>query len=313
MNLFFKTIISVIVAVLILPSCGMAQMNVISNIEESFEGIEEIIVKGGALEVNYEGSDKENEVFLNAYLESNRSNGLEIIYKVEGKRLRVELRRESSGGWGNIQTKGFISLTGPENMKLDISNSSGTMFISNVASDKIDLSISSGKIEARQLSSDRINLTASSGKLDIEDINGHLICKVSSGSSNITDVSGDVTVEASSGSYHIAEVDGTVNASLSSGSITLETIHELGNLRVSSGRIKATQAGLGDQTRFNGSSGSFTVQTDHDLEDYNFELSSSSGSLEVGNTKTRKKLNIDNRSDKTVEGSISSGRISIQN
>lgn len=297
---------------MILPSCGMSQMHVVSDIEETFDGIEEIVIKGGALEVTYEGSDQASDVFLNAYLESNRENGLEIIYKVEGKRLRVELRRGNSNGWGNFKSKGFISLTGPENMKLQVNNSSGPMFISNVKSDKIDLSISSGRIEARQLSSDRINLTASSGKLEIEGINGHLIGKISSGRGNISKVNGDVSVEASSGSYHISEVDGTVNGSLSSGSITLEEIGELGSLTVSSGRIKAAHAGLGENTRFNGSSGSFVVQTDSNLDDYNFDLSSSSGGLEVGDTKTRKNLNINNRSNITVSGSISSGRISIQ-
>lgn len=312
MNRYFSLFISSALLVFILPSCGMAQMNVVSNIEENFEGIEEILVKGGSLEVNYEGSNQENDVFLNAYLESNRSDGIKIMYKVEGNRLRVELKRES-GGWGNIKTKGFISLTGPENMQLDISNSSGTMFISNVHSDKIDLGISSGKIEARSLSSDEINIHASSGKLVLEDLSGHLKCKISSGNGKISGVEGDVTVEASSGSYMISEVEGLINASLSSGNLELEDIGELGNLRVSSGRIEARNSGLGNHTRFNGSSGSFTVQTEQNLEDLNFELSSSSGSLEVGNTKTRKKLSLNNDAEHTVTGSISSGRISIKN
>src|SRR5690606_3146275 len=115
-------------------------------------------------------------------------------------------------------------------------------------------------------------------------------------------VEGDVSVEGSSGSYNISDVEGTVNGSLSSGSIVLEDIGELGSLTVSSGQIEATHAGLGSNTRLRGSSGSFTVQTDDDLEDYNFELSASSGGLEVGDTKTNKNLNIDNGSDITVTG-----------
>src|SRR5680860_1397559 len=101
-------------------------MDVISNIEEHIAGIEEIVVNGGALEVSYEGSNQANDVFLNAYLESNRREH-EITYKVEGKILRVSLTGKGSRGWGNTQLKGFISLTGPENMNLDINNSSGPM------------------------------------------------------------------------------------------------------------------------------------------------------------------------------------------
>jgi len=312
MNLLSKMTCATLLALLILPSCGMAQLQVVSDIEETFEGIEEIIVHGGSLEVTYEGGDKD-EVFLNAYLESNNKSGQEIIYKVEGRRLRVEYRREGSGGWGNLKTKGFISLTGPENIKIGVSNSSGSMFISNVISDNIDLKISSGKIEANNLSADMIRLTGSSGRFDVNNINGNVDCKTSSGGGKIAGVSGNVSVVASSGSYEISDVEGVVNGSLSSGNITLADIGELGKLSLSSGRVEATNAGLGENTRFSGSSGSFTIQTDDDLEDFNYDLSASSGGLEVGNTKTGKKLNIDNGSRMTVSGTISSGRISIQN
>lgn len=294
-------------------SCGVAQTQELVNIEETFEGIEEIVVKGGALEVTYEGSDQATDVFLSAYLETNKRTDREITYRKNGKRLIVELRQNNSVGWGNNQAKGFISLVGPEDMELEVSNSSGQMFISHVASDKIDLKISSGKIEARNLSSDQINLTASSGRIDIEGIRGNLICQISSGSGVISKVHGDVSVTGSSGSYRISEVEGTVNGTLSSGRISLTDVGALGNLSVSSGKIEATESSLGKETRFSGSSGSFVIQTNSNLGDYNYDLSSSSGGLEVGNTKTSKRLQIDNGSAVTVSGSVSSGKISIQN
>ena len=312
MNQLYK-IIPAIVVILSFSSCGIAQTEVVSNVEETFEGIKEIVVKGGALEVTYEGVDQATEVFLSGYLESNKRNGQEIIYRVNGNRLNVELRQNSSGGWGNMQTKGFISLTGPEDIELEVTNSSGQMFISNVVSDKINLKISSGNIEVRNLSSDQINVTASSGRMDIEGIRGNLNCKVSSGRSTISKVYGDVSVVASSGSYHISEVEGTVNGSLSSGRISLAEVGALGNLSVSSGRIEATESSLGKDTRFSGSSGSFMIQTNSNLEDYNYDLSSSSGGLEVGKISTQKALSIDNGSPITISGSISSGKISIQN
>lgn len=311
MSTMYKMIVGALLAFLALATEGSAQQ-IISDIEETFTGIEEVVVHGASLEVSYEGSDRQ-ELFLSAYLESSRKEGHEITYKIEGKRLRVEVMRESASGWGNAKTKGFISLVGPEDMKLEITNSSGKMFISNVSSEKIDLKASSGKIEARNLSSDQIRLTASSGNMDIENIDGNVECKASSGGGRVCRVSGDVSVVASSGSYEISEVEGKVDGSLSSGNISLDRIGELGNLTVSSGRIKATTAGLGEHTRFSGTSGSFTIQTDDQLGDFNFDLSASSGSLEVGNTKTGKKLNIDNGSSITVSGAISSGKISIQN
>lgn len=307
----YKMILATLMACLILPTDGSAQ-HIISDIEETFTDIEEVVVYGAFLEVSYEGGNKE-ELFLSAYLESNRKDGHEIIYKIEGNRLSVEVKREGSSSWGNVKAKGFISMVGPEDMKMEITSSSGKMFISNVSSEKIDLKASSGKMEARNLSSDRIRLTSSSGRMDIENINGNVECKASSGGGRIANIRGNVSVVASSGTYDISEVEGKVDGSLSSGNISLDRIAELGNLTISSGKVTATKAGLGEHTRFRGSSGSFTIQTDDDLEDLNFDLSASSGSLKVGNTKTGKKLNIDNGSIITVSGAISSGSITIDN
>lgn len=310
MNLWYKVSFMLMAALLLLPACGSAQ-HVVTDIEETFQGIEEIIVTGGSLEVSYEGAQKE-DLFLNAYLESNRRDGPEITYKREGKKLRVEYRRQDGGGWGNLRTKGFISLIGPEDMKMELIGTSGRILVSNVTSDKIELKVSSGKIEARNLASDKIRLSSSSGKIEVEQISGNVECFSSSGGGRISKVNGNVSVEASSGSYAIAEVEGRVDGAVSSGSISLDRVEQLGKLSLSSGSIKATNAGLGETTRFNGSSGSFNIQVKQPLEDFNFDLSASSGSLQVGQTKTGKRLHIDNGSPMTVTGSVSSGRISIQ-
>src|SRR5690606_40142429 len=83
MNLWYKVSFMLVAALLLLPACGSAQ-HVVTDIEETFQGIEEIIVTGGSLEVSYEGAQKE-DLFLNAYLESNRKDGPEITYKQIGR------------------------------------------------------------------------------------------------------------------------------------------------------------------------------------------------------------------------------------
>ena len=296
----------------VLPGCGVAQTDVVSNIEEKLSGIKNITVNGGPLEVSFEGSPQATEVFLNAYLESNNS-GYKITYKVEGDHLRVNLVQEGYSGWGNRRIKGFISLTGPETMNLEINSGSGPMYVSHVNSGRIDLSTSSGVIEAKTLRSDSIHVKASSGHMDVEEIYGRLFCRASSGGGVISRVEGDLSLVASSGGYRISKVQGVVNASLSSGSIDMEDVSELGALTVSSGGIRAVRAGLGASTRFSGSSGSFDIQTEGNLGGFNYDLSASSGSLQVGDTKTVRKLYLNNNAAQTVSGSTSSGSILIRN
>lgn len=298
---------------LLFPSCGHTQMETVVDIERSFSGIEEIEVNGGFLEVTYEGRERDNEVFLNAFMESSQEGSHDIKYTVNGKKLKVELQRNGGTIGISNNTTGFISLTGPENVKLSVTNSSGRMYISNVSHKDGIFKCSSGRMELKNLMVDNIDITASSGNIHGHLLGGNINCTISSGSVNLEKVDGNVTLKGSSGRFNVKEVQGKVNSTMSSGSVTLENINELGSVTVSSGRIKGTGVGLGPDTNLKASSGSISIQTEDELQDFNFNLSAGSGSLTVGNQKGRKNLNIDNQADATVRGAISSGKISITN
>nr|WP_194973281.1 DUF4097 family beta strand repeat-containing protein [Aquiflexum lacus] len=77
--------------------------------------------------------------------------------------------------------------------------------------------------------------------------------------------------------------------------------------------FKVENSGLGRNNSLNANSGSITIQTNSDLQDFNFDLSANSGSVKVGDDSSGKKLNIDNGSSNTVRGRVSSGRIRIGN
>lgn len=304
----------IILAMFLFSACGRSQMEIVEDIEKSFIGIDEIKINGGFLEVNYEGRESDQEVFLNAFLESNQQGSYEIKYSINGKKLIVELQRNGGIiGLSNIKTTGFISLTGPEDVKLSITNGSGRMHVSNVTNKNASFKCSSGRIELKNLMVDNINIKASSGNIHGSLLGGNVNCSISSGSVNLEKVDGNVTIKGSSGRFNVKEVQGIVNSTMSSGSVSLENIRELGSVTLSSGKIKGTGVGLGPDTYLKASSGSISIQTDDELQNYNFNLSASSGSLNVGNHKGKKVLNIDNQAEATVRGAISSGKISISN
>ena len=314
MSRSYNYIYLALIAFFIFPSCGYSQMETVVDIEESFTGIEEIEVKGGFLEVTYEGRDRNEEVFLNAFLESSQQGLYDIIYKKDGKKLTVELKNVGGSiGFANVRNTGFISLTGPENVKLSVTNSSGRMFISGLNHREANFKCSSGRMELTNLMVDNIKVQASSGNIKGSILGGNVNCTISSGSVNLERIDGNVTLKGSSGKFTVKEVQGKLNSTMSSGSVTLEDINELGNVSVSSGKIRGNRVGLGPDTYLKSSSGSISIQTDDDLDDFNFDLTGSSGRLTVGNKKGRKRMNIDNHSDATVRGSISSGKISITN
>ncbi|WP_296701019.1 DUF4097 family beta strand repeat-containing protein [Algoriphagus sp.] len=309
MKTIFK-ISPVLFAMLLFATVTFAQ-NVIVDTNKSYSNINKIEVSGGWLDVTYDGSSS-SEVKVDAYLESNDEDQ-DIIFVTVGDVLKISYERSSrNSSWGNNRNKGFIKINGPISIALDIKNSSGTISVDGVSNDETILRVSSGKVSASNIKGD-LNVKASSGSLYLDEIDGNIVAGVTSGNADITNVSGNVDYESTSGSLDADSIDGELSASLTSGNAKLSNIGSLGELKFTSGNIRASNAGLSGNTRLNGTSGSFRIQTPSDLKSYNFSLRASSGNLKVGGINTGKNLEIDNDASDWVKGSISSGNITIEN
>ncbi|MCH7401920.1 DUF4097 family beta strand repeat-containing protein [Belliella kenyensis] len=297
-------------------ACEMDQEGVPRYYEESFEGIKEIEVNGRFLEVSYEGNENATIVELDGYTEVPEGSDIEIKYRQSGSKLIVEVKGESSninfftfGG----QKKGFINLSGPENIKLNVFNSSGAIDIKYVQHDEIELKVNSGSIKALALEVNNILLKASSGSIKLESAVGDVNAQVNSGSIRMNEIKGNVDVKASSGSVRLDDVEGLVNAKVNSGSIKLDQVKYIGDLSVSSGGVSATESGLSEFTQLKSSSGSIKIQTLTDLKLFDYDLVANSGSVRVGEDKSSKRLEINNGSSHVIKGRASSGSIKITN
>ncbi len=309
----FLFLIGSLMSVFLLISCGVAEDTVTRDYEESFFGISEIELDGRFLEVSYEGKENEDEVFLNAYMEVPESSGMEIKYRKSGSKLKIEVTGESMNGWnfGN-RFNGYISLTGPENIKLKFTNSSGAMEVMHVDHKEIDLKVNSGSIKTNELNVENMRLAASSGRITGDGLYGNVQVNVNSGAINLSNVEGDVDAKGSSGSLKFENVEGVVNAKVNSGTLRFNNVKSLGNLEVSSGSVKAENSGLSKHTSLRANSGSINIQTGSDLQAYNFDLNANSGSVKVGDKRSGKNLRIDNGADVTIVGKVSSGSIKIE-
>lgn len=304
----------ILVSGFLLASCFAPEKTVTKDYEETFNDVKEIELDGRFLEVTYEGRSGDEEVYLNAYLEAPESSSMEVRYRKSGSKLKIEVTGESDFGWnfGN-QTKGYISLTGPEDIKLNLTNGSGSIEVLNVVHEDINLKVNSGSIKATSIEVGDIQLNASSGSIKGEGLTGNVKAQVNSGNISLTDVEGDVEAKSSSGSLKLEDIQGVVTAKANSGSMKFKGVKELGELIVTSGSIRAEDSGLGNNSNFSANSGSINIQTNSNLEDFNFDLSANSGSVKVGDNSSGKKLNIDNGSSNTVRGKVSSGSIRIGN
>ena len=296
-------------SLLLLASVSFAQ-NILVDTNKTYANITAIEVSGGWLDVTYDGGSG-SEVTVEAFLQSNESNQ-DIVFVTLGNVLKISYERSNGSYSWNSKNKGYIKITGPKEISLQLRNSSGSMLVNHVNNEQTSLKVSSGKINAHDIIGN-LDIQATSGSLKIDEVKGDVTASLTSGSATITRVNGDVQYKSTSGSLDAASITGEINVSLTSGNARLSNIGSLGSLKFTSGNIKAENAGLGVHTSFEGSSGSFRVQTPSDLKAFDFSMKASSGNIKIGGMNSGKTLEIDNGAGTWIKGSITSGNITIEN
>ncbi len=290
-------------------SCD-TEMELVQSIDQEFSGISSLDIESAFLDVTYTGDPNKQEVHLVGSLESSRNGNYSIEYRVDDDKLIIEVERR---GIGTGKNRGYLNLTGPELMNLDLEAGSGNVVINKVSSGAFEFDGGSGNVELNNISAPLIELELSSGKIQASNLVGNVDLEISSGNATISKLEGNINAVGSSGKFMFSEINGKVNSSLNSGNGELNKVQEIGKLKISSGNYTVKDSSLGATTRFEGSSGNFDVQTSSNLQDFNFDLKSSSGNIVVGESSSSGSLKINNGSPYTVSGVVSSGNIRIRN
>ncbi|EON76481.1 hypothetical protein ADIS_2931 [Lunatimonas lonarensis] len=298
--------------VLTLYACDFRPLQLITDEEHTFEGVEEIIVRGGALEVSYVGDEGAKSVSASAYLESSQPNAEGISFRRKGNRLEVFLPgNDSPLSFWTGRTKGHVHLTGPKTIRLDLEASSGVVEVTNVSGEELKFDVSSGKMLLQDLDCTTLKISCSSGKLEAVRVAGNVEMRVSSGMGILREVAGDVYFKGSSGSVQIKEVAGLVSGAMTSGKATVERVQELGDLSISSGYLRVEDGGIGKDTHLSVSSGLMKVRASQSLSEFNYDFSVGSGYLTIGKESGSKDLQINNQAEHTIKGSVQSGKLEL--
>ena len=140
-----------------------------------------------------------------------RLDEIRLVADRSGDEVRVQVEMpDRSGSWwrGNDEMRLDLVLEIPEDMALDVDDSSGDTEIQNVAALSID--DSSGGLDLRDIGGE-LRVRDSSGEIRIDGVRGDVRLHDSSGGIEVRDVRGSVTVERdSSGGIRITEVTGDV-------------------------------------------------------------------------------------------------------
>lgn len=134
--------------------------------------------------------------------------GVEASASGDAVRIAARIPDSDSRVWGRNRTARLdLVIEVPDNLPLDVRDSSGSVDIRDVAA--VTLDDSSGGIDISGVRGD-VRLTDSSGSMDVRDVSGSVIIeRDGSGGISISRVRGDVLVRRdSSGSIEVADVGG---------------------------------------------------------------------------------------------------------
>jgi DUF4097 and DUF4098 domain-containing protein YvlB len=304
------TYASLLALLLLVSTTWATAQNVLVNTTKKYPKIKQIEVESGWLDVSYVGGSSA-EVAVEAYLASNVTDQ-DIVFVTVGDVLKISYKNGTGKYNWNSKNKGYIKITGPVALELEVRGTSGNISIQTLTSELTTLQLTSGNVTASQIKGN-LTLTATSGTLQAKNVEGDLNARLTSGNTNLEGIKGTVNYGSTSGNFTAKNIGSQLDVQLTSGNAKLENVKELGPMRITSGNMTAVNAGLGPKTQFNGTSGNFTVQTPTTLNAFNYELRATSGNIRVGNTTKEKSLDINNNAATTVKGNITSGNITITN
>ena len=302
--------LGIITLFILAPTSWVAAQNVLVNTTKKYNNIKQIEVESGWLDVSYQGGDG-TEVAVEAYLESNIKDQ-DIVFVTLGDVLKVSYKRSGEKYNWNSKNKGYLKITGPKSILVNVRGSSGEINLTNLVSENTVVQLTSGTVAAAQIKGN-LKLTSTSGTLRATGIEGNVEARLTSGNAYLENISGSVNYESTSGSLDAKNIDGVLSARLTSGNAKIENAKQLGSLAFTSGNVRAVNSGLGANTQFTGTSGNFTIQTNSDLKAYNYSLKAASGNLQVGNSSGSKSLELNNNASTWIKGNITSGHITIEN
>jgi hypothetical protein len=258
-----------------------ADLPLVNTQNLSLAGVETLSITYGADDVILRASQT-GELVIKEYMQRDRSQYYANVSRSAGTlNIKAGKRPWFSWLWKGARMEIYLPLSFRENIR--ISNSSGTFSgeVDLLDYKTIDISVSSGSVFLNHLSAGTVSLRVASGELDIRSAGGDSFISVSSGRLQIDSLSGeDHRVRISSGLTSIEKVRGRVDGHVSSGSLTVGDFSGGGGFELSSGNIKLDLKELLEDLRITVSSGNVTMTIPRDLA-FNLDAVTRSGRILV--------------------------------
>ena len=194
--------------------------------------IEQLIAETGAGMLIIKGDESTDKITVNADVFAEDDNEVTLSLVKSGSQAKLIAQVEQHSNWsGSDSPRIDVTLTLPKNLKMDITDGSGSIDIQGMNTD-ITLTDGSGSITLD--GAGQLNIKDGSGSIHASNVQGNVSIQDGSGSIELTDVDGNVDIKDGSGSMTVQRVSGLVSIDDGSGSINVDyakglTIHRAGS------------------------------------------------------------------------------------
>ncbi|NQZ75074.1 MAG: DUF4097 family beta strand repeat protein [Ekhidna sp.] len=295
---------NLIFTVFLLAVFSTSAQNILAQAELEAENVDEVRIEGTFVDIYVNSGDR---VYFKGIIRGSGDEGdYEFETDIVGKTLVIRVERESNRNWRNYKiNESRIDLTIMDGIKIDVDNSSGDVKVANLRASESRIEASSGDITLRSIVGN-LDVETSSGDIDIDGLTGDSEIESTSGDQEIFNTKGNIETRASSGDITIADFDGKLEVQATSGDVEIRNGVGAMKVRTSSGEIDGTGIELTNNSYFDATSGNIEINFRNDINDLSFDLTATSGDLDVGNKSGEKRLVID-RGGIKITGTTSSG------
>lgn len=310
----------ILAGIILMPFYGQSQTTY-AKADADYDGIKRIEVEGRFCDVKILGSENSGVNFKGIIQGKVRGGkDLEIKHRQDGSVLKVWIEAPRSI-MGRFEAR--LSFKVPYDMDIDITNSSGDIYIEEIAAEKMKLKTSSGDIDLKNIET-QLTTTSTSGDLEINYLKdaisaastsgaqtySHIRASVStratSGDLSFLDIQGDLSSRTTSGDLEFEDINGRISNVSTSGNLTVDKAKTVLDLQTTSGDISGDGIELLGDSKFKSTSGNVSMNFENDIDNMSFDLRASSGDLRAGSRSAERKL-YSRHGDLWVYGHSSSG------
>ncbi len=210
-----------------------------------------------------------------------------VLHTVVGTRVRVWVEQDR---WlFPLSHRGRLVFRVPHDTEISVETLTGSVSIAGITTSELQVKTSTGRISLEEIGAD-VHARSNTGAIGISRSRGRFDVGTTTGSIACSELRGPVTSRSSTGSHSYLDVRGDVDARSTTGRIELNRTEGSVRLRTSTGSQKGIAVTLTGDSSFQASTGSIQMDFTNALDRLQFDLTSTTGSLEVGRERSQRRL-----------------------